>query len=169
MLENSLKARSIAQLVAKKTQEKIEFKISSLVTMALEAIFPDPYTFQVKFETRRGRTEADMLFMKRGNVIHDILEEGGGGVADVAAFALHVAIRGIAKTRNVLWLDEPFRAIHSAAMQEKTSELLKVLADSSKLQIIIISDLPFIVKAADNIINVANKNGIAHIERKTND
>ena len=41
-LDASLKAREVITLVAKHTQEDLERQLSSLVTMCLAAVFPDP-------------------------------------------------------------------------------------------------------------------------------
>ena len=90
--ENALKARVIVQTVAETTQKRIEYHISSLVSTALASVFPNPYTFDLKFVQRRNKTEADLVFSKNGNATSDILNNGGGGVADIASLALRIAL-----------------------------------------------------------------------------
>jgi len=85
------RARSIIQVVAQETQGQLEYRINSLVTMALSIVFDDPYELSLRFEERRGKTEADLTFL-RGDEEMDPMDESGGGAVDVAAFALRVAM-----------------------------------------------------------------------------
>ena len=162
--ERHLKARAIVQIVAEETQKKIEYQISNLVSMALASVFPDPYEFKASFVQRRNKTECDLLFIKNGNETDDILNSGGGGVADIASFALRIALWCIKKTRPTFLLDEPGKFIHNAEYQGKVSEMIKKLSRELKIQIIIISDLPFITKSADKVFVVENKKGTAFIK-----
>ena len=162
--ENHLKARAIIQIVAEETQKKIEYQISNLVSMALASVFPDPYEFKANFVQRRNKTECDLLFIKNGNETDDILNSGGGGVADIASFALRIALWCIKKTRPTFLLDEPGKFIHDAEYQGKVSEMIKKLSEELKIQIIIISDLPFITRCADKVFVVTNERGTAFIK-----
>jgi len=159
LLDNSLKARAIVQTVAEQTQKKLEFHVSNLVSMALSSVFPDPYTFELRYIQRRNKTEADLIFSKNGKETDDILNTGGGGVADIASLALRISLWSIKKTRPVLILDESTKFLHSPIYQEKASELLKEVCNKMGLQIIMISDQPDILKFANNIIRVKNING----------
>lgn len=160
---DTLKAREIVSVVAQNTQKAIEIHISSLVSMALASVFPDPYTFSLRFVQRRNKTEADLLFIKNGSEITDIRENGGGGVADVAAFALRVALWSLKKTRPTLLFDEPFKFLHSPAYQSKASEMIKEISSKLGIQFIIVSDQEQIISAADKVINVSNVNGVSVI------
>lgn len=163
LLEGTQKARSVVQTVAEETQRQIEYHISSLVTIAIQAVYPDnPYEFKLRFVLRRNKTEADLVFIKGENETDDILNAGGGGPADVAAFALRIATWSLKKTRNVFILDEPFRCI-SQDKQEKCSEMLKEISDKLQLQFIIISHLPELVGSADKVIEIKNIDGVSMI------
>lgn len=161
--ENCLKARTIVQTVARSTQEKIEVHISNLVTMALATVFPDPYTFSLRFVERRNTTEADLIFSKNGNETDDLLNTGGGGVADIASFALRIALWSLKKSRATFILDEPDKFLHNISYQEKASELMKELCDKLGIQIILVSDQERIIAAADRVIRISNKNGVSEV------
>lgn len=161
--ENALKARVIVQTVAETTQKRIEYHISSLVSTALAAVFPNPYTFDLKFVQRRNKTEADLVFSKNGNATSDILNNGGGGVADIASLALRIALWSLRKTAPIFILDEPDKFIHSPIYQEKASQMIKELSSKLEFQTIIISDQSHIISAADNVINIENINGEAKV------
>lgn len=164
LLEDTIKARSIVQIVAKATQENIEFHISKLVSMALASVFPEPYEFQIRFVERRNTTEADLIFLKNDNETDDILNTGGGGVADIASFALRVALWSLKKTSPTFILDEPDKFLHNPMYQRKASEMMKELCDKLCIQIIMISDQQNIIDAADKIIKVTNEKGVSKVE-----
>lgn len=161
--ENCLKARTVVQTVAKETQGNIELHISNLVTMALATVFPDPYTFSLRFIERRNTTEADLIFSKNGNETDDLLNTGGGGVADIASFALRIALWSLKKTRATFILDEPDKFLHNPEYQEKASAMMHELCEKMGIQIILVSDQERIIAAADKVIRIANKNGISEV------
>ena len=103
-------ARALLQSVAKETQEQLRFHIEDIVSLALDAVFPNPYELQVDFVERRGKTECDLWFVRDGEEPINPLDASGGGAVDIAAFALRVALFCLVRPqlRKVLILDEPF-------------------------------------------------------------
>lgn len=153
-LETAQEAKILVQTVAKQTQKIIEKNISELVTSTLSSVFPEPYTFKLRFEERKNKTEADLIFLKGENETDDILFTGGGGVADVASFILGIAVFSINPTRPIIIRDESFKFLHSPEFQEKTSAMIKKISDEFGIQIIIISDQKNLYKYADKVIHV---------------
>ena len=169
MLDRTQKARALVQFVAQETQKKIEYQISGLATMALASVFPDPYEVQLRFVERRNATEADIVFIKDGNETDDILNTGGGGVADVASFALRVALWSIKKTRSTFLLDEPDKFLHNPEYQEKASAMMKEICRRLGVQIIMVSDQQNIIAAADRIIRIENTDGVSQVTYEQNE
>ena len=161
--ENCIKARVIVQEVAKATQAAIEYHIGNLVSLALAAVFPEPYAFSLRFVERRNATEADLIFSKGENETDDILNTGGGGVADIASFALRIALWSLKRTRATFFLDEPDKFLHNLEYQEKASEMMRELCEKLGIQIIAVSDQTNIIAAADKVIKIENKNGVSLI------
>jgi len=157
-LENTLsdteKAREIILLVGRDTQQMLEIKVSGLVTLALEAVFPDPYEFKVVFEERRNSTEADLFFCKNDDLFKP-LDSSGGGAIDIASFALRVSDWKLRGTRNVLIMDEPFRNL-SADLQPKASEMLHRISSDLGLQIIMVSHQEGVNEECDRLFSVKN-------------
>ena len=151
-LADAVKARYIIQLVSNQTQKNLEFHISNLTTMALAAVFPDPYEFVTRFVIRSNRTECDMFFVQYGQEM-DPMSSVGGGVKDVTSFSLRVAYWSLSNLRNVLIVDEPFKYV-SVDLQNKCSEMIRLVANTLKVQILMVSHLPEINVAANNIINI---------------
>lgn len=156
-LEQCGKARLIMQTVSEQTQKKIELHIGTLVSMALASVFPDPYTFVLRFVKRREKMEADLLFVKGENE-GSPLDVSGGGPLDVASFALRLATWAIHPSRNVLLLDEPFKFV-SRNLQSKCSEMLKYLSTTLGMQMIINSHIPEIIDCADKVYEVSKPSG----------
>jgi len=140
------------QHVAKETQEQLRFHIEDIVQLALDAVFPDEYKFKVVFEIKRGKTEARLCFMKNGIEI-DPLTSAGGGVSDVVAFALRLAVWSLGKTRRVMILDEPFRYL-SADLQSKAGEMLQQLSSRLKLQLVMVTHEEKMIEIADRKFSV---------------
>lgn len=156
--QDALKAREIITIVAKETQQQLEMRITNIVSMALAAVFPDPYQFKLVFNERRNQTEADLLLVRDGEELSPV-EGAGGGVLDVTSFALRIAVLLMSNYRRVIILDEPFRHL-SADLQPKASEMMKMLSDKLGIQFIMVSHEDGIIDCADNIINI--KEGTIH-------
>ena len=157
-------AREVVRSVGLSTQNQLSFHLSDIVSMALDSVFDDPYTFQADFVNRRQKTECD-LFFKRGENRIDPLTASGVGAVDVATFALRIASWSMAspRTRNVIILDEPFRFL-SENYQEKASLMLHEISQRLGIQCIVITHEMVLTTAADKIFNVSIKKGISNVQ-----
>ena len=168
-LEDALMARKLIQKASQSTQQILEDRISSLVTMALAAVFPDPYEFKIKFVERRNKTEADLIFIKNGVEYGDTLFSAGGGPNDIASFALRCSFWALKKLvdpgiRNIMILDEPFRYV-SRDLQPKAGELVRKIASKLKFQIIMTTHIQELLECADKIFDIRqDKDGISQVE-----
>ncbi len=158
-------AKEIIRTVGMKTQQQLQYHISGTTSLALEAVFDDPYELIVEFVQRRNKTECDLLF-SRGDDRVDPLSASGGGAVDIAAFALRVASWSMQKPRSraVLILDEPFRFL-SANLLPKASLMLKEISKKLNLQIIMVTHSEELIEDADKVFGVAiNKKGISNVK-----
>lgn len=166
LLEQSLKAREVVQIVAEETQKNLEFQVSTLVSSALASVFPEPYEFNLQFVQRRNKTEADLIFTKGKNTTDDLIETAGGGAVDVASFALRIALWSIKQTRPIMIIDEAFRFL-SLDLQEKASDMIKEISTRLGIQVIMVSHLPGMIRAADKVIEIEYKNGESHVKTQS--
>lgn len=157
------KARAVILLVSAEVQKNLEYQISSIVTMALAAVFDDPMEFKAKFVEKRNQTEVEMFFVQNGKE-YDPMDDGGGA-KDIASLALRMAIWSIKKTRALMILDEPSISL-SRDMQSKASELLKMLSTELGIQMIIVSHIPEIMECADRVFMVEKINGVSKVTVK---
>lgn len=162
----SEKAQTIIQVVARATQEELEYRITEPVSLALAAVYENnPYKMSAKFEiTGRGTTECHLGFERNGNIIKPT-EASGGGPIDIASLALRIGSWSLAQPRSrpVLILDEPFRWVSRNKMA-LAGQMLKETAKQLNLQIIFISHIEELIDCADKIFQVTIEKGVSKIE-----
>jgi DNA repair exonuclease SbcCD ATPase subunit len=141
-LKDVTEASVILQEVSRVVQETIHSRLTTVVTRCLQAVFDETYEFDVVFENKRGQTEASFRLKRNGRSM-DMMSSCGGGVIDVAAFALRLVCLCMMrkKKRMLVVLDEPFRFL-SAEYREKARDLIVVLAAELKVQFIIVTHIP---------------------------
>ena len=130
-------AQKHIQEVAQAVQQSAHQRISQVVSRCLSAVFGDgAYEFRINFVQARGKTSAELVFVRDGNEIAPT-EGAGLGACDVAAFALRAAALCLSRPqqRRLLVLDEPFRHV-SREYREKTAEMLEMMSEELGIQII---------------------------------
>jgi len=157
-------AQAIIQTVAQATQQQLEYHVSELVSLALSAVFPDPYTLHLDFELKRGKSEAILSFSKKDGERISPLSASGGGPVDVAAFALRVSLWSLRKprTRAVMILDEHFRFV-SRDLQPRASAMLKEISERLGIQFIIVTHEPNLLESADRGFIVSQKDRVSQV------
>ena len=140
--ENAKEAQAIVQTVASSIQEQAHSKIASVVSRCLDSVFDEPYEFQIQFERKRGKTEARLVFV-RDEHEYSPIDSSGGGVIDVAAFALRVAclMLSVPAKRRTIVLDEPFKFV-SIEYRDSIREMIELLSEEMSVQFIIVTHIP---------------------------
>jgi hypothetical protein len=152
-LDSALKARIFIQEVAKATQQSLEFRISKLVTHAINSVMPDSdIEFVARIVTRRNKTECDLFFKKCGEE-YKPMDGSGFGAVDIASFALRISLWSLRKTAPVFILDEPFRNL-SKGYHENASTMVKNLSDRLGIQFIISTHQEDQRVAADKVFRI---------------
>lgn len=167
-IERGENAKDVVRTVALQTQQQLEYRIASTVSAAEYAVFEDPYSLNVEFNQRRGKTECDLLF-ERDGYYRNPLAGSGYGAVDIAAFALRVACWSMSrKTRPVLILDEPFKHLKGEAENRRAIDMVKEISNQLGLQIIMVSDerapRDDIIEGADKVFLPEKKNGESTIK-----
>lgn len=159
-------AREILRAVGLETQKQLQYHISDITSLALEAVFDDPYELVAEFVQRRNKTECDLYFSRRGSRV-DPLDASGGGAVDVASFALRIAAWSMQnpKRRNVIILDEPMKFLDTQTDRlERASMMLKELSERLGLQFIIVTHEDTLTEHADRVFRVRqSKKGVSHV------
>lgn len=136
-------AQLIVQNIAQNIQQQAHSQIARVVTECIQSVFDNSYSFAIRFEKKRNKTEAVLLLLKDGHELEDPMNEDSGGVVDVAALALRLSCLVLSKPklRRILILDEAFKSV-SAVNQEKTRMMLEQLSENFKVQIIQVTHNP---------------------------
>lgn len=149
------KAREILREVGLKTQQNLQYHISDITSLALSAVFTDPYELKVDFIKRRNKTECDLLFVRNEKEI-DPLDSSGYGAVDIASFALRIASWSlkIPHSRPLIILDEPMRFL-SQDRQVYASKMIKEVSDKLGLQFLIVTHEDVLAEHADKVFSVS--------------
>lgn len=139
-LEVILAAREVLQDAAVRTQTRVHSRIAAVVSRCLAAVFAEPYEFRVAFEQKRGKTEARLILVRDGIEHEDATDAVGGGVVDVASFALRLTCLMLTQPppRRLLVLDEPFRHL-SAGHAPAARKLLETMAEEFGVQVLMVT------------------------------
>lgn len=139
---NLLDAQAVIQNAAAEIQNTVHTEIAGAVSKCLSTVYDEPYAFHIPFEKRRGKTEARLVFSRDGLEIVDPFDEVGGGVIDIAAFALRLAciLRSYPQLRRTILLDEPFKHLDSVA-KPIALKLIRELGKQTNTQFIIVTHI----------------------------
>jgi len=165
------RALAIVKQVGLSTQKQLEYHLSEQVSLALEAVFDDPYKLKVNFQEKRGKTEVELLFCRRGMEFPP-LGNAGGGAINVASLALRIAywtMRQDKKSRPLLLLDEPFSRLKGEDANRRALAIVQEISKKLGLQIIMISDERVsredIISNADKVFQVSQgRNGVSQVK-----
>jgi DNA repair exonuclease SbcCD ATPase subunit len=164
-------AREIIRAVGLEMQKTLQYHISEITSLALDAVFDAPYKLEAEFIQRRNKIECDLYFSRGGNRLEPLSSTGVGDV-DVAAFALRVASWSMLspKSINTLILDEPFKHLKGEEANKRVLDMIKEISQKLNLQILTISDERIsreqIVDSADRVFEVSIKNGVSIVSQK---
>lgn len=134
-------AQSLAQHVAQVIQQQAHEQIAGVVSRGLSAVFAEPYVFHIHFERKRGRTEARLTFEREGMEV-DPMTASGGGVVDIASFALRMSCMVLNKPalRRVQIVDEPFKNL-SEGYHHQAKRFVETLAQEMGVQFIMVTHI----------------------------
>jgi hypothetical protein len=162
-LDNAIKARTVIQHVAQKTQQNLEYHISHIISLALASVWSDPYQFVVRFVLRNNKTVCEMKLSRKGHEI-DPVDSAGGGVCDVVSFALQISYLLMKPSlRRTILCDEQFSFLHSPLLQRNCSDMVKTLSERTKMQIILVSGQSEITECADKRFKVRLVDGVTEV------
>lgn len=162
--EDLLKARVLIQEAALQTQESLRVRLSSIVTTALQAVFQDKEVdFRVTFESKRNRTECVLEVGEEG-VYTAPMDSHGGGLVDIASFALRASFWSIEQTRPIMILDEPMKFL-SPKLAPLAADMLRMVSDKLGIQIIMVTHVPAFVERADRVFEVNRTGRVTTVEK----
>ena len=115
----------------------ISSKVEDITSSAVQIAEPN-LELKVNFVNRRNNVECDLLLHDKSYdfYVHPI-EDVGGGIADITSFALRLVFKKISNdTRNILFVDEPFKFV---SLGIPYIDLLQMLKEKMKIQLIVLT------------------------------
>jgi len=156
-------AMTFLQTKALENQRRLSFHINNFISDILEVVWgDDAYKFELSFVEKRNKTEVEMLLineygetsLKKPNNIR-----GGGGVLDLVAFGLRVALWSLKNnSQYTMILDQPFQNLDAEHMP-LVSELLTNLSEKLELQFIMVNHNKLLGNSANITYKVVKENG----------
>lgn len=154
-------AQVLLQTTAKETQDNLKIHLEDIVQMALDACFPDEYSFCVDFIPKGTKTSCEMYIIDDTGFKLNPMNSNGGGLVDIISLALRIAVWSLSKPDNLIVLDEPFKFL-SANLRPLAGELLQNLSEKLGLQIIMVTHDPILIDISNKVFSVVkNKNGVS--------
>ena len=148
-------ASTLLQDTAKESQEKVKLQLAALVTRALHTIYPEElYHFTLKFVSERGQTSVYPTLILADNELDPL--DNSGGMAEVVAFALRIALIAIGKKPKIMILDEPFTGV-SAQRIPLVHDFIQQMADDLHMQFIITTHLSGLTEDASKSFHVVKE------------
>jgi len=133
-------ARRIIVEVSKDTLEQFKEYVESLVTTAINSVFPEKgYRFIVDPVVKSNRSEIYLLVQQGDKEPYIPKDEQGGALLDIISFSLRVVLWSLElpRSRNTLIMDEPFR--WSGALTTLAAQMMKEVSHELGLQIILVT------------------------------
>lgn len=157
-------ASTLIQDTAKETQEKIRVHLNSLVTKALQAVYPeDIHFFDLKFVSERGQTSIYPTLIKGENELDPL--DNSGGMAEIIAFALRIALMTIGKKAKILILDEPFTGV-SAVRIPLVQDFLQEISKDLGIQVLITSHIPGFTSDNCRLLEIRKEDDVSVVSIK---
>lgn len=153
------------QTIAKEMQEELRFTLEGIVNTALDAVFPGMYTFRVTLKVARNKTEVSLGIVGSDypDVEMDPVSSNGGGLTDILAFTLRMAVLLISKKRRILLLDEAMKFV-SNDLKPDAFAILKRLSGDFGIQVIGVTHDAEMIQIADRVFSfkkVGNYTGVS--------
>ncbi len=157
----------LMQLSSAATWDTTKQLVESLVTRALQAVFYDrDYKFIVKQEVKRGASAVSFAVLDEGMEL-DLIDELGGGIADVVALVLRIAFLVLhkPKIRPALFLDEPLKHLWSG-YQPNAAKFLKQVCQELELQLLVVTHQDELAAGADQIFRIRKANSSCQVSEE---
>jgi hypothetical protein len=146
-------AQIFIQAIAQQTQQKLKYNLEPIMQLAIDAVFPDEYDFIIDFKISNNRTVAELKIKTKNGYERKPLLQNGGGLSDLIAFALRIALWSIGKTDNVIILDEPLKNLQPLELNRLGFEVIKNLSKKLNLQFILVNNS----LGSENLIDISDK------------
>jgi hypothetical protein len=151
-------AKLLFQEAGELAMEDFRDKVMSVCSVALRDVFGEGYSLKIEVSSRgevNVTQESRVLVVDADGHETEPMDENGGGLGDIASWAVRLACLALKKPpcRKVLIMDEPFRDL-SGDLRPLGGEMLRKVAKAVGLQIVMTSNEKEYADKADNVIDM---------------
>ena len=147
-------------------RERVARSVEAVTTTALQTVFGPSVRFRFGVEVQGASVQMrpEIGYAVGASVVWRSPADVGGGVVDVAAFALRVVVLMLAVPARprVLVLDEPFKHV-SDALLPAVCELVKRLAKDLDMQFLIVSHEEAMAEGADRVFHIEKRDNASRV------
>jgi len=167
-LADTEEASIVIAAVEKAQQDQLKTKLEKLVSYALTVIFERPYKFLVEFTTRGQQSDATFKIQDELGNAQIVKDAHGGGLLVVVAYILRAIVMMSAQPRllPIMVDDEPFAQV-AAEHRDRLIEFLQKFAESSGVQIVIVTHNQDLANIGDKKYRFKLVNGSTKVEELT--
>lgn len=158
--DNLVEARRIISEAARITQLQFKGFVETLVTMAIQTVFPEEqYKFVMEFDLKANRSEINLLVQQGEKTPYSPEDEQGGGLLDIISFALRVVMWSLEKPRSrpIFVMDEPFR--YCGKLTSLAGNMVKEISSKLGIQMLIVTHEDSLAEIADQCWFVKREKG----------
>jgi len=157
-------SRDVVTDVLSLTQQQVQSYLERVVSSALQTVYGEDYSFELELAIRRNQPEITPWIVRDGTRFSP-RDEVGGGVLDVVAIALRLAMWSLRKPRSasVFLLDEPGKFV-SQDKQPQFGRMLQELSSTLGIQMIVVSHSNSIIESVSKTYNVTIESGISTVK-----
>lgn len=155
-----IEARMMISEAARATQLQFKSHVESLVTMAIQTVFPeDRYKFVMRFGLEANRSIIYLLVQQDDKEPYNPEDEQGGGLLDIISFALRVVMWSLERPRSraIFIMDEPFR--FCGKLTALAGNMAKEISQKLGLQILMVTHEQELREIADKLWTVKREKG----------
>lgn len=160
-------ARNFLQVVSEETRNKITKGLEDVVTMCIQSVFGDMYSFRITATTRANVANLDFWVVDNSGDVEVVLPPEtnfGGGMIDTISIGLRF---GLLKVMNnppttPLILDEPAKMV-SADRVEAIASLIKELTNIFDKQVIMITHRQTLMELSDKSFYISKGEGVSEL------
>ncbi|MNQ32103.1 chromosome segregation protein [compost metagenome] len=167
-LQHSQEMQVLLQRTSDAARQYGKGRLEEIVTSALQFVFGPDVSFEIELYETAGRPQAEFYLVTEVNGEHiktRPMESNGGGVVDIIALALRIAVLQIHNKPGIMGpiiLDEPGKHV-SEEYAEKMATFLKEMSAYFDRQIIMVTHQPYLAQVADNNQEIQLINGKSQV------
>ena len=165
-VDKHIKLRYIIILIVDEIQQEFKNSVESMVTLAVQSVFDESYTFKLIFEEKNNQLECRPVIMNN-DFEYTPDDDMGGSVVNIISFALRCVLWAYEepKSRPIFIMDEPFTWVGEQLI-EKAGQLIHNISHELGLQMIISTHIDEIREFGDAVYSVQKINNISHVTKE---